>query len=322
MKALGSRLCIASLGLLAGLIAAELGLKAAHYPSAQTFAKPWIIPDLDFRYRFKPGVYRDMFGSDARINSLGTRGPEPKKPVVLCLGDSATFGVYLDEGQTYPALLKAEAVNAGMAGFNSEQYRTWFERSALLELHPRLVTVYLGWNDHWRAPATERVFRRLRHWAERSNLAALLLRAQWSLWSDSPVWRPLRWFSIVPLGQFKSNLRAIIDDARLSGATVVLITPPAEGRLAKDGQGFFASHSLRELDDHPLYVEAVRQVAAEGGVGLVDFERELRVRSGEDPRRFFVDFVHPNGEGNRLLASLLAPWVACARKGNCGPPKE
>ncbi|MCX5796443.1 MAG: GDSL-type esterase/lipase family protein [Elusimicrobia bacterium] len=301
-------------GLIAGFLLAELGLAALGVQPHWRYCSRWALDDLQCRYRPKPGLYpSEVFGAPARVSAYGTRGAEPRRPLVLSLGDSCTFGVRLAESETYPALLSArglETMNAGVPGHNSFSGRRWLRTSRLLEFRPQLVTVYYGWNDHWRAAASEKTFAGIRRWAVHWRLASLLLRFQASLWdAESPVFKRMRWAAQVPLSQFKDNLRGIIGDARDAGAQVVLITAPAEPRLAQAGQGWFASHSLGELADHEKYVGAVREVAAQTGVGLVDFAAEMETRRGQDPRRFFLDAMHLNAAGHRVLADLLAPWV-------------
>lgn len=74
-------------------------------------------------------------------NSHGLRGPElvpPRKNQILILGDSYTFGVYLDDGETYPAQLQrlldmhrieAQVLNAGYAGGSEPDHQyAWFKR--------------------------------------------------------------------------------------------------------------------------------------------------------------------------------------------------
>lgn len=292
------------------MLIVETALAVLGFQPQWRYCSRWAVDDLGCRYRPKPGLYpAEVFGAPARVSSYGTRGGEPRRPRVLSLGDSCTFGVRLAEDETYPALLSArgvETMNAGVPGHNSFSGWRWLRASRLLESRPKLVTVYYGWNDHWRAAASEKTFAGIRRWAVHSRLASLLLRFQASLWdTESPVFSRMRWAAQVPLPQFKDNLRGIIGEARSAGAQVVLITAPAEPRLAEAGKGWFASHSLGELADHEKYVAAVRETAAQTGVGLVDLAAEMEARRDRDPHRFFLDPMHLNAAGHRVLADLL-----------------
>ena len=95
-----------------------------------------------------------------RINSYGMRGPQlgPKEPGefrVLNLGDSITFGDYLDEAFTIPHLIqqkigpqtsKVTILNAGLPGSNSaDEYYHYLEIQDVVK--PDLVLVGMYLND-------------------------------------------------------------------------------------------------------------------------------------------------------------------------------
>ena len=87
-------------------------------------------------------------------NSLGLRGPEITlaKPRdvkrILVLGDSYTFGLYLGDDETYPAVLetvlrqqgyKVQVINAGYAsGFCPDEHYSWL-RNAGIGFNPDIV---------------------------------------------------------------------------------------------------------------------------------------------------------------------------------------
>jgi lysophospholipase L1-like esterase len=98
---------------------------------------------------------------EARINSLGLRGPEvDRQPAlgtvrILALGDSGTFGFYVAEDQTLPAQLEAglqaadwpaEVINGGCGGWSIDSETLFLEeRAAALE--PAVVVLTFGGND-------------------------------------------------------------------------------------------------------------------------------------------------------------------------------
>lgn len=77
---------------------------------------------------------------------------------ILCLGDSITFGLDVDDNQTYPHQLeqilkqttsapsKPEVINAGVWGYTSRQGLIYL-REKLLQFHPDLVIIEFGFND-------------------------------------------------------------------------------------------------------------------------------------------------------------------------------
>jgi lysophospholipase L1-like esterase len=309
------RSALAAVSLAAGLGLAEIALAARGFKPGWRYTRTWAADDVQSRYKLNPGFYPDLFGAAARINSYEARGPEPRHPEIVSLGDSCTFGVGLREEDTYAGQLSArgiETVNAGVPGYNSYSGLQHLRDSSLLSLHPKLVTIYFGWNDHWRAIATESAFARLRPFARYSRVLSRLLSLQRSLWD--PGWGSFRWFAQVPLAQFKENLRGMIAASRSAGAEVVLITAPSEPRLVAAHEGFFTDHSLAEYKDHERYAAAVREVAAETKAGLVDFESEMKKRASADPHEYFIDFVHPNRKGQGVLADLLTPLAQGVRR--------
>ncbi len=116
---------------------------------------------------FRPGItsrvsWPPELAYTARINSLGLRGPEttlePAPGVfrVLCLGDSTTFGFYVEEDETLPQQLQrelraggaesVEVVNGGCGGWSiSDEADFYGERAH--KLKPRLVLLTFCSND-------------------------------------------------------------------------------------------------------------------------------------------------------------------------------
>jgi hypothetical protein len=106
---------------------------------------------FELGHRAFGAAYR-VFGGRSGANSRGT-------PVVLCVGDSHTFGTSVPREETYPAALQAEldrlapeagfeVVNRGIPGMNTSQLAdllpVW-----LAEYDPVMVVVWIGRNDHW-----------------------------------------------------------------------------------------------------------------------------------------------------------------------------
>jgi len=90
---------------------------------------------------------------------------DPERFRILCLGDSNTYGLYLERHESYPAQLErelaalrptqpVEVVNLGAPGLNSSRLLRMLPE--LLEtLAPDLVIVMVGANDTWTDPAAE-----------------------------------------------------------------------------------------------------------------------------------------------------------------------
>lgn len=94
------------------------------------------------------------------INSLGYRGAEitrakPANTVrILCLGDSGTYGQYVDQGHTFPEVLQTllrakdlpvEVINGGVLGTTIVDQLQFLERSMVLD--PDVVLLTFSEND-------------------------------------------------------------------------------------------------------------------------------------------------------------------------------
>jgi lysophospholipase L1-like esterase len=151
-------LVFASLALSLGLL--EIGLRwSGRYPavglhsaSARDYERipGFWEPGQDFVNRQIPALPHRI-----RTNSLGLRGPEttlaPRGPRVLCLGDSFTFGDYVNDEETLPAQLgarlkgSAEVLNGGIGGTTIVDQREFLER--YLALSPDVVLLIYYEND-------------------------------------------------------------------------------------------------------------------------------------------------------------------------------
>jgi lysophospholipase L1-like esterase len=128
------------------------------------------VYDYDLLYYNEPSrtVYIDfknVRSSRCSTNSYGFREDveiHDEKPVseyrILCVGDSSTFGLTVDQTQTYPAQLQSiliarcsgesnyRVINGGCPGFTSFQAVRFMERW-VPRLKPDLITYSIGFND-------------------------------------------------------------------------------------------------------------------------------------------------------------------------------
>ena len=106
----------------------------------------------------------------------------------------------------------------------------------------------------------------------------------------------------VPLDEFKANLIEIIKRCRASGAEVLLSTP-----------NNVITTPRRPIEKLILYCEVIRQVSRQQGVALADCYAALEVMRERDSRGwrlFLSDEIHPNLEGHKRIAELLAGAVS------------
>lgn len=143
------------------LAAAEMGLRLARpqptYSDLLAQVEKFYAPSAYNTFQLKnnySGVEPSMefpgTNVPVGINSAGFRGRELQgdKSTVVVMGDSYTFGVYVGDDETYPAVLDArirerypqyQVVNAGFAdGFETDQHYVWLKHN-MQRLEPRIV---------------------------------------------------------------------------------------------------------------------------------------------------------------------------------------
>jgi len=149
-----------ALGLVAGLVLTELGLRLALPPNTKHFVHP---PNLTVQFRPDPRLLPGL-SPTARYstNSLGLRGREPDPGArayrILAVGGSTTQCVYVDDVKTWPALVEQRLErgaghpsvwvgNAGASGAGSRDHAVVVKY--LVGELPRIdvVLVLAGVND-------------------------------------------------------------------------------------------------------------------------------------------------------------------------------
>jgi len=303
---------------------------------------------------FKANPYQVVNGHRL-INRAGFRSDEfgPKRPGtyrIIALGDSCTFGVtspktkeefYITE--PYPQRLqrmvterlgpgRVEVLNAAVPGYNSYQ-GIMLLRTKLRGLHPDLITVRFGWNDHQMSPHTGNAFHEPSTWvglkAEDLLLRTalypfslrlgMMLRAKLQSSAQPEPSLPAVWTTDIPVDEYKHNLTRIVELGRSQGAAVWLLTAP-HALLTEDfrarvqelatspaGRMLLRSHAVpsfeRLVEIHDSYNAATREVGAALGVPVIDMEAAYRQHAAE--HLFAEDVLHPAQEGHDLEAEVL-----------------
>ncbi len=242
------------------------------------------------------------------------RGPiEPdKRPGVariVTIGSSSTFGYGVKPEAAFSALLEralashgveVEVFNGGVSGSTAERMRHVLD-GALLPLAPDVVVIDLSFNDHiqggtyderahFEAMATEGLGRwgQLKAWfakrrADRSWGQFFNLHK-----NGKPIPDELRArHSLEPAERFADSLREMALACRAAGAAVMFVQEPTNPEGISPIEPFH---------------EAMGRVGAELGVPVVDPQPAL----DRAPEGTFLDAVHPNPLGHRIIARLLA----------------
>lgn len=260
-------------------------------------------------------------------SAIGTAGSRR----ILCLGDSNTYGVWLEqrEVEAWPAQLKAiwprdgsarpiEVLNAGYPGTNSSQLLRQFP-GMLEAFDPELVIVMVGANDFWTEPVE------IEPGAEES--ATGLLRRH------SRVFRAYRLLrrrlqptevEVVRESEGKAGFESGSGVVRFGDHEFAMgwkRGTPGEGApgraleqnllaLVKRAQTRGVELVLMTYPSaHGLYGNAnpeIRAAAAEGGARLVDLEAVFRplCPRAECPTWLYRD-QHPRASGYRLVAETV-----------------
>jgi lysophospholipase L1-like esterase len=297
----------------------------------------WLVSDPLLGYRNRP--FHQAHGW--RINSLGFRGPEladskpPGTQRIVCIGDSGTFGLWKKAAGEDPAATLAwdtyvewlqltlserarrpvEVINAGVLGYTSAHgLRQLVTR--ILPLDPDVVTVRLGLNDYGiarlpallprepRSPLLRFLFYR------GAGLASFRLAAY--AYRRMPAGDPAMVVSrAMTVQDFERNLQRLADVAHAAGIHLVFVDYPLRALDPNDSGGdpllfyLFGFKDFRELYAlHAIYQQALRRVASERDVPLVETTTELA--GSPIPSFSPFDRFHPNDVGAKQIGQLLA----------------
>jgi lysophospholipase L1-like esterase len=279
------------------------------------------------------------------VNADGYRGPalDPagRRFRILALGDSCTFGTPLSERYPYARVMErelralghdVEVVNGGVEGYAPDDVLARIDEFAALR--PQLVTLYVGWNALYRERFIEDA-RGARRYLHSARLLSRVLEAARARLSDRHQTaveayerprraereaRELRLLEEYVPSFFPAVIR-IVEAMQAAGSRVVILTLP--GLYATNespSPRALAIGHLPTFTDNPLvlarmaerYNEALRALARERGIDLVDLDRWARdaLLPAED---HFIDSVHLDERGQERLgvhlAEALAPLV-------------
>jgi len=144
------------IGLAAAAVVAELAMRHIFRPPvfSPLFAKS-PIPACGFE--MKPDFDGQLGNVHVRLNSEGFRSPEisPQKTCkrILTIGDSVTFGAWVEQGKTYPAILQQllpagryEVINAGVPAYDLEQIIALFKQKGV-RYQPNIVIYTFVYDD-------------------------------------------------------------------------------------------------------------------------------------------------------------------------------
>ena len=349
------RLAILAASLAAALAASELALRLATppgYPERVFENIDFLRTDPALGWRNRPDLdvasvtlAQHRHAARLRTDSRGFRSPEPAGGAfdgvrIVCLGDSVTFGYwvegsirspqratvhfdgYVDELRRLLAEQREgrfEVLNAGVLGYStSHGLRQLVLR--ILPLRPDVVTVRFGYNDHTRSPHPERRTREPRGLLARTLLYAGLdlriVRLGLEAHQRSRALHPAPWsVPWVEPERFAANLRRFAELGRAHGFRLLFLdyplAPPGT-TVPEDRDLFVRLAGVRDAGElyaeHAAYQEIVARVAREEGIPLLASAPVLRDSPG--PLFEAADPVHLNRSGASALGRLLRDELA------------
>jgi lysophospholipase L1-like esterase len=293
------------------------------------------------RLELRPNIhYANSRGEEFRINSKGFVGPEfddrpaPGVYRIIALGDSCTFATgfwrigypfqlerELNGGET---ARRFEVINAGIEGFNSA-FALARIRDELLQYQPRMVIIYIGWNDLMKTdPANSALIDEHAWLAELLDRSYMIKTYKKLLFVNlrSLVFKPSTddfqsadtFDDFVPR-RYQSNLEAMVRLLADHNVKALLVTLPTVVRQGmteqevKQANVFFPYFARAYgvsplLNLHRVYNRTIIDVGHRERAGVVDLAG--RFDAIEDRTPYFWDTMHPNEKGGGLIAEVLA----------------
>ena len=266
-------------------------------------------------------------------NSLRYRGPEvepdpdPCTYRIYAAGDSSVFGHGIPYGQAYvellptlvtaPGGLQLEGINGGVPGYSTFQSSQRLRRTGWA-LQPDLLIIANLWSDSAHAGIADRELFVDDGWIDRATWIAIaehlsvsrlfrLIYKQFEF--SSKVFStgdPSAAIARVSLDEYRDNLTLMVSEARERDVPLILLLLPHPGDQLETLSGDERDLVNQGQDEvsHD-YRQTMRSVASRTDTLLVDMSEIVADR--QEP--LFLDDVHPNLDGHRLIAEVLADEI-------------
>jgi lysophospholipase L1-like esterase len=310
-----------------------------------------------------PGVLRGMAGeSHLTVNSLGIRGPEwpPRASAyrILCVGNSVTECLYLDDKETWPAVImqrlnqetnmsRVWVGNVGKAAYGSYHHLRFLKGSALLK-EIDCVVLMVGQADlsyaltgiteiYERPERTKRksyietFFRDVRKKFEKKGVSLDIedLRGQVHVARRKARMEAEKCDVLPdltePLNRFRQRLREMAEVCRERRVRLVFVTPFSFYRkdLPPEDRDILWGGKL--ADGRYLTERAMRDGYDVYRQALLDVAKEMNVEcvdlsSLSGRSELFYDGAHFNVEGARRVGNLVGDYFLAHRSGNRWQP--
>jgi lysophospholipase L1-like esterase len=268
----------------------------------------WPKPHM-IRYRVTGRCWDHPVDFRVSTNAEGMRGkalaPAGTHKRILALGDSITFGLGVEDAETWPCQMEQwlnnatpatyEVLNAGVPGFSALQGLRYLDKHGLA-LEPAAVVACFGQND-------------FDCWNETTDLeraAAVIQKEKPDTWSDTdrfivergtPAPAYAKTNNKAPRltpDDFEAVLKALKHLCDAHHVPLVIVLWPQDWQV------------LQHVTERQHYEPVLAKVCSEMGIPLVDL---LPVFQAET-RPLYIDPVHGNATGCRVAAEAIARAVA------------
>jgi hypothetical protein len=320
-------------GVACALLVAEVGLMQLEPPDDNFEFLNGGQP-ADAGFLFDPDLFwkLDPASSEYRINAKNLRGYWPERGKlaeeirIACVGDSCSFGTGVLYEETYGMQLEHElamarpdlvvsSILAATPGYSSYQSKLLFERT-IRNFEPDWTIIYCGaWNDYVpaiglsdRERGDSRDSLRLMMWWRKTFDQPRASRADYLEGMKSGEYLD---GERVPLDEFASNLRSLIDTANRSGRVVLIVPPAPNATRAKFERGAAYRAVIRKLGEEAEVQCLDAEKLFDEAVGKLGKGWKSSLHTGVPI--YFSDWIHPSAAGHALLAqellSLITPGL-------------
>ena len=312
------------------VLALEFGLRCESYHRALLYERQG---NLLFTPKPNQDYVEKISLTHSEVNDLGLRGGPVDlqgKNVILCLGDSVTYGFGVDDNQTYPAELqkaldrvapgKYAVLNAGV-----DAYPIPFMREKFLYLwnrgvHPSTVIVGYSFNEGGLGhlvdsdDKTKDKFAAAVRFKNRLRSIALynLIVERWARSSYNKMKKLM-----VPGTNFKTLSQ---DDVNVRyEASMQRLVDELNARGVKPIFMLFAGYDARtgHFDVQGPFQVKFAEFAGKHGIPLLRSDQLLAQTPGEDIQKYFQDQCHMKETGTRIVGGDVARYLTdLSRSGN------
>ncbi len=206
-------------------------------------------------------------------------------------------------------------VNLAVSGWSSHQGLAQLKRD-VLSIKPKVVTIFFGWNDHWKgfgiedkdiAGLNDSFLYRLRN----VRIIQLINKTYLAIFGG---FEKSQFPERVSLSDYRFNLIQMVRIAKENDIVPVLLTAPTSHKKGSEPE-YLTRRWLTRLEDliplHQSYIQVVREVAAKEDALLLDLAKIFEDLPAEAVEKSFFlrDGIHFQDAGGEMVARYLYDFL-------------